>query len=374
MTITCLTCRVLFSSNQQQKDHYKHAWHHYNTSRKIVGLEPITFDLFAKIQEKREEELNKKRDDLMFFCNVCRKTFNTKPTLDQHLQSRKHRDELERQSIDPAQEGVTSFKSKAAHKLEQQLASREESEADEDDEDEWEDLNAESLNICECLFCPIIADSVDGLIKHLGVEHSFFLNDVEYCVDVEALLRYLGELIKIQFRCIRCSNTKGSYNTLDAVQKHMISKGHCRMKTELGDILEYAPFYDYSQTYPDEVDEDEKDAEFDANELTATDNWQLVLPSGAIIGHRSLRIYYKQKFRYQRESDAKPRTDNKRRVCKIMTDYKALGWTGGEASSALVLQKRRDMQYFAKLRQSKDFGYTTTLKNKVATPRYKPMI
>jgi len=372
MTITCLTCKVLFSSNQQQKDHYKHPWHHYNTSRKIVGLEPITFDLFVKIQEKREEELNKKRDDLIYFCNICRKQFSTQPTLDQHLKSRKHRDELDKQSIDPSNDSITSMKSKAQHKLDQ-LKQMEETDS-ELDNDEWEDLNAESLNICECLFCPIITDNVDSLVKHLGVQHSFFINDIEYCVDIEGLLRFLGELIKIQFRCIRCSNSKGSYNTLDAVQKHMISKGHCSMKTELGEILEYSAFYDYSQTYPDEVDEDEKDVEFEANELNSNDNWQLVLPSGAIIGHRSLRIYYKQKFRYQKEQEAAPRVDNKKRVCKIMTDYKALGWQGGDTSKALVLQKRKDMNYFFKLRQSNDFISSTKLKNKVATPRYKPQI
>lgn len=208
----------------------------------------------------------------------------------------------------------------------------------------------------------------------MGIEHSFFINDIEYCVDVEGLLRFLGELIKINFRCIRCSNTKGSYNTLEAVQQHMISKGHCRMKTELGDILEYSPFYDYSQTYPDAVDEDEKDVEFDANELSSDENWQLVLPSGAIIGHRSLRIYYKQKLRFQKEPDAKPRLDNKRRVCKIMTDYKALGWNGENQSKALILKKRQDMNYFFKFRQHRDFASTTTLKNKVATPRYRPQI
>lgn len=147
------------------------------------------------------------------------------------------------------------------------------------------------------------------------------------------------------------------------------------MKTDLGEILEYSAFYDYSSTYPDEVDEDEKDVEFDQNELNADYNWQLVLPSGAVIGHRSLRIYYRQKVRFQKEQDVKPRIDNKKRVCKIMTDYKALGWQGdSSASKQLVLQKRKDMNYFSKLRQSKDFISTTKLKNKVATPRYRPQI
>lgn len=133
MTITCLTCKVLFSSNQQQKEHYKHAWHHYNTSRKIVGLEPITFDLFAKIQEKREEELNKKRDDLMYFCNVCRKTFSTQPTLDQHLKSKRHRDELDKKPVDSSKDEITSVKSKAQHKLDL-LKEHEESESDLDND------------------------------------------------------------------------------------------------------------------------------------------------------------------------------------------------------------------------------------------------
>lgn len=136
MTITCLTCRVLFSSNQQQKDHYKNPWHHYNTSRKIVGLEPITYDLFLKIQEKREEELSKKSDDQMFLCNLCRKQFNTKPTLEQHLKSRKHRDELDKQSIDPnkTEFEITSVKSKAQHKMDK-LMKNESSESEIDDED-----------------------------------------------------------------------------------------------------------------------------------------------------------------------------------------------------------------------------------------------
>lgn len=137
------------------------------------------------------------------------------------------------------------------------------------------------------------------------------------------------------------------------------------MKTDLGDILEYSPFYDYSQTYPDEVDEDEKDVEFEANELNSNDNWQLVLPSGAIIGHRSLRIYYRQKLRMLKEPDAAPRIDNKRRVCKIMSDYKALGWQGDASSKALVVQKRKDMDYFFKLRKANDFASTSKLKNKV---------
>lgn len=98
-----------------------------------MGLEPITFDLFAKIQEKREEELNKKRDDLMYFCNVCRKTFSTQPTLDQHLKSKRHRDELDKKPVDSSKDEITSVKSKAQHKLDL-LKEHEESESDLDND------------------------------------------------------------------------------------------------------------------------------------------------------------------------------------------------------------------------------------------------
>lgn len=59
-------------------------------------------------------------------------------------------------------------------------------------------------------------------------------------------------------------------------------------------LLEYADYYDYSTSYPEgEGIEADPDAEVEVNRID-DDCFQLVLPSGAKIGHRSLARYYKQ--------------------------------------------------------------------------------
>lgn len=40
---------------------------------------------------------------------------------------------------------------------------------------------------------------------------------------------------------------------MDAVRKHMGDKGHCKMLHEGIALAEYAEFYDYSSSYPDNV-------------------------------------------------------------------------------------------------------------------------
>ena len=57
-------------------------------------------------------------------------------------------------------------------------------------------------------------------------------------------------------------------------------------------LAEYADFYDYSTSYPDGADPDAEVPEPDALALDA-DGFQLVLPSGATVGHRALARYYR---------------------------------------------------------------------------------
>lgn len=51
-------------------------------------------------------------------------------------------------------------------------------------------------------------------------------------------------------------------------------------------LLEYSDFYDYSSSYPTNTNEDDY-------RIIEDSNSQLILPSGARIGKRSLMRYYK---------------------------------------------------------------------------------
>ena len=57
-------------------------------------------------------------------------------------------------------------------------------------------------------------------------------------------------------------------------------------------LAEYADYYDYSPSYPDGADPDCEPPEPDALAVHP-DGFQLVLPSGATVGHRALARYYR---------------------------------------------------------------------------------
>ncbi len=46
--LTCLSCQLIFSTSTEQKEHYKSDFHRFNLKRKVVGLPPITMEMFLK--------------------------------------------------------------------------------------------------------------------------------------------------------------------------------------------------------------------------------------------------------------------------------------------------------------------------------------
>jgi len=87
----------------------------------------------------------------------------------------------------------------------------------------------------------------------MSVAHSFFIPDTEYCTDIEGLIYYLGEKVANYFICLWCNDRGKTFYSLDAVRKHMLDKGHCQMLHEGVALAEYAEYYDYSSSYPDNV-------------------------------------------------------------------------------------------------------------------------
>lgn len=66
--------------------------------------------------------------------------------------------------------------------------------ADDDDEiDDDEAYKSDALRTDQCLFCPLESGSLDENLRHMTIAHSFFVPDLEYVVDLEGLVAYLGE-------------------------------------------------------------------------------------------------------------------------------------------------------------------------------------
>uniref|UniRef100_A0A182KCF9 C2H2-type domain-containing protein n=1 Tax=Anopheles christyi TaxID=43041 RepID=A0A182KCF9_9DIPT len=389
-SFTCLNCGVRFATAEMQREHYKTHWHRYNLKRKLAELPPVTIEEFEKrlIQQKTEDAAA--QEDQSLYCKACRKVFKSKNAHDNHLDSRKHKDNLQqylaqsngtngdegpsdsvKQSSMDAEVEVSVKSTRAAARA--AAAAEAEVEVDEEmmedgDSDEWEDVEFENpIERNDCIFCP--HHSVDLLenIKHMSVVHSFFIPDAEFCVDVEGLLTYLAEKVCRDYICLWCNERGRTFYSIDAVRNHMAEKSHCKMLHEGGALAEYVDYYDYSSSYPDHEDGMDVDAELGASDALDGDEFQLVLPSGNVIGHRSLLRYYKQRINPNRAVVVKKSTQ---RLHKVLAQYRSLGWTSTQQEAAA--RNARDM-HVMKRQQAKLMQKVGVKANKLQT-HYRPQV
>uniref|UniRef100_A0A1L8DCD9 Putative c2h2-type zn-finger protein n=1 Tax=Nyssomyia neivai TaxID=330878 RepID=A0A1L8DCD9_9DIPT len=278
MSVLCKWCLVKFPGGEQHLTHCRTDWHHFNMKRKLAELPPLSQKEFSQKMkyEKEAEALRNTRDVL--YCTPCKKKFASKIAYDNHVQSKKHMENL---SVTSEEDHEPVIVKKPMNEVEKPIES--------DIDDEWDDLSdaaeLEDVDTTMCIFCSLVHETLSHNIRHMAEVHSFFIPDVEFCNDIGGLIGYLIVKVQKDFLCLWCPDT--SKGSLDAVQKHMRDKGHCMMRFEEDVVEEYEYFYDYSSTYPEEAPE---------KAPITGDEYQLVLPSGNVIGNRSLMKYYKQRF------------------------------------------------------------------------------
>jgi len=318
--------------------------------RKVAELPPVTLDVFTQkvcFQEKKKVE---KETNMTLVCRACNKTFSSKNSHENHLNSKKHKDIVRQKSgiNDEATSGakVVSCVKRSAPKTQKGGVPMPPvvddvivDEEDMDDSDEWEDVdeeeifeededeNDESLPRNFCLFCPHESVGVEDNIRHMSKSHSFFIPDVTFVTDIDAFMDYLGAKVGSGKICLLCNTRSKQFQTVRACQKHMTDKRHCLLDYEGDAALEYADFYDFSSTYPDLDEEDDTeslaDSEISPGELSVDpDTLELILPSGARAGHRALRRYFNQGIPPERFQH------NRKMIKGLETQYKALGWHG----------------------------------------------
>ncbi|KAL4074022.1 C2H2 type zinc-finger-domain-containing protein [Scleroderma citrinum] len=328
---TCLSCTIAFTSAEDQRVHYRSDHHRYNMKRRVSGLPPVSVVVFnQKVLERRAETavVSSPKD---LTCDLCGKTYTTENAYRSHINSRKHK---ENELKTPARIRKAPITSSSSFDLPQ---------LNEDEGDLESALAAkiatarENLDAKACLFCESVSTSISTNLEHMSSTHSFFIPDAEYLVDLPGLLTSLGEKIHIGNMCIYCNGRGRELRTLEAVRKHMVDKSHCKIAYDTEeDRLGVSDFYDFTNSYPDgngggrsktrdkrpqrSADEDEwEDMEDDGdeevddvtdehNEASDSDDlpsgqitygdteYELVLPSGARIGHRSMKRYYDQSF------------------------------------------------------------------------------
>ncbi|KAJ2819202.1 pre-60S factor rei1 [Coemansia sp. 'formosensis'] len=91
---TCIACQVAFYSAEQQRTHYRSDWHRYNLKRKVADLPPVTAESFAQrvLSQQAKAVENTKRAEFSADCSVCKKTYGTENSFNNHLNSKKHKE------------------------------------------------------------------------------------------------------------------------------------------------------------------------------------------------------------------------------------------------------------------------------------------
>ncbi|TLD03252.1 uncharacterized protein PgNI_12479 [Pyricularia grisea] len=141
----------------------------------------------------------------------------------------------------------------------------------------------------QCLFCNKLHGTFEANMAHMRLAHGLIIPAKDrLAVDLETLFSYLHLVISGYNECLCCGTQR---NTTEAVQQHMMDKGHCRFDID-ADGSEYADFYDSSTE--SEVDNDvEEDNDIQTPNLKTEnvtadpdENW-IRLPSGRIIYNRA---------------------------------------------------------------------------------------
>jgi len=261
---------------------------------------------------------------LFCFRLLLSKRFHSDAQLQQHQETKKHKLQEAKgpvakssrpESASEDSSSLSSSSSAAAHPstvsalTEEQLLTM-------TDEEIYEHRmkTCKHLELTDCLFCHEQFPTLKSNLRHMSSAHSFFIPDIEYLVDLEGLIKYLGEKIAIGWTCLYCNGKGKTFHSMHAVQDHMRSVSHCKLIYEDEEQEEeFANFYDFTEYYKSKG----IDPELGAEELHQNEFGELILSDSKVIGHRDLQHIYKQ-------NKAGARRHDNALVQSLVTEYRAL--------------------------------------------------
>ncbi|KAK9691921.1 hypothetical protein RND81_09G228900 [Saponaria officinalis] len=237
--IYCGACNKEFSNVAEQQLHYKSDWHFYNLKRKVARVQRVSEAVFQASQAEEKKKLNETA--MLYSCGVCGKGYRSSKAHAQHLNSKSH--------LTRASQGENS---QTDNTIIRPLLQRRTPAKDFDIEEE--DGYEEELDPTRCFMCDLKNPTLETCMLHLHKKHGFFIPDIEYLSDPKGLLTYLGLKVRRDYLCLYCDERCRPFSSLEAARKHMVAKGHCKVRYGDGDHeeeVELEEFYDYSSSYMD---------------------------------------------------------------------------------------------------------------------------
>ena len=197
---------------------------------------PCLLALFAAATE--DEGALKEGEKLS--CELCKKMFSSNASYDQHIASKKHALAVKKAEEQAARRPVNLHTVAADDSRAAVAAAGEDMEDGEDREGddaaaaagrvikkirkvardvaEGESKDGEEMmteviiegdigdwDPKQCLFCSKKSKDIDSNLAHMLKDHGFFVPDIEYLIDIDGLLKYLGAKISLGHICLYCN-------------------------------------------------------------------------------------------------------------------------------------------------------------------------
>lgn len=341
---TCNSCVLHFDDGALQREHMKSDWHRYNLKRRVAQLPPITELVFkskvsmlatgenesqGKTKQLTKKEMRRREKEAL----LEKKKKLLELAKQSMMKNMKEGNMVGKQSNESVQENVIKTEEEEQVKKEEQekenVGPEAVKEATSDEELTEEQLaeklmaqklaNKVDIPLESCLFCRNKTFSTfEENLEHMFKSHGFYIPEQKYLIDKEGLVTYMSEKIGLGNVCIVC-NYQGK--DIEAVRAHMLSKRHCKIPYESeNEKLEISEFYNFSSTYEkfdqaniineadlkqgdndedweDVEDEEVEDEDEAPREYLYHDEYELHLPTGVKVGHRSLQRYFKQSLK-----------------------------------------------------------------------------
>jgi len=362
----------IFSSRSELGTHYKSDWHKYNLKRREAGMPMLTFEDFtirfeaamALRREREDKEERNGKDHLKDKNNKKKKNGGKGSSMEKKISKRQLRQhERKGDIICPIASPIVEEENVKADLISE--------EGDVVMDDGVEEALPPTIDPNQSLFDKHMSKDVETNVEYMYKKYGFFLPDKECISDLESLIGYSAEKIKLGHTCLYCQKVFKSWR---GCQEHMINTRHTKLRYEVGiDMEEYEVFYDFSKDDAEflasglgnfkkkkvhkvkqkkewenadmdedsgddsdsesgeweDVDSDEEMEDVNDDGLYAayqdeishhgfdiTPLGELIFPDGRIVGHRGLSRYYKQKYypENSRPSVAAAKRANRERV------------------------------------------------------------
>lgn len=186
-----------FASRAELQDHYKSDWHRYNLKRRDAGLPMLNEEDFT-VRYEVAVALRKEREGREERSGVDHRKDKTKSKKSKKGQQQKKSNK--RQPAFAKRNEAIAVESSEAD----EGSAMQEDEAADGVSNQAMEEEAPEINPSQCLFDNHISSSPVLNLKYMADKYSFFLPDADYCNDLEGLLGYCNEKVRIGNVCLYC--------------------------------------------------------------------------------------------------------------------------------------------------------------------------